>query len=718
MSNYSKCFLLVLMLQLLSALTNSILGQCPGTGCTYTITGVDSGTYTVNVGEKICLDPGADFTGTIDLNDGELINCATNPQTFTLTSGSDGVVNNYGIIDVPSVHSFASGLTFNNYQTINHSDNLTVQVGAIFNNFGNAYIDGTLLNRDQINNFGNITVVGPLSENTSAVLTNSGTITADNWTINGTWTNSGIIDINGTFNMGAGKTGTLDGGSISSITWTNSGTITGTTCGDINISGTSTLSSTGILFGNIAIIDATPPGSAPFIDNVNGTIGPSIVWTSCGATVLEEICNNSIDDDGDGYTDGDDPDCIISGGCGCPPGGTLITSLPFGHSTPAGSSHCLDADVTLNAGWNNVSIQGNLYILSGNTLTVNQGDISFGETSNLILCEGAGYVNEAAVFSPTQIYNYGWLELCGGTLDIDNLILGENSLTALDGDDITINDTIKYVGNTNIAYVFLDPTITLNGTSTGNACLPGSTNIIIQSNNPSIVPTCVTDCSGCPELSTISGTCNDGSVEATYIALNTTLEICNNNIDDNGDGRIDEPFPGGVQSNMQLWLKAETGTNTMVDGNDVTSWADQSINGYSADADVNSTDDPVYSANELNYNPAIVFDGTYTDDFSDGLHLGSDYIYSTNDGIHIFAIVNTAAGGLQYDKVVDFGGVVNDGYSLGWSENTTRSTTPSSFGGTTSFINHFTGPAPSLLEFEVKFNNEQTVYNNLSLIHI
>ena len=171
MSNYSKCFLLILMLQLLSALTNSVLGQCPGTGCTYTITGTDNGTYTVSVGEKICLDPGADFTGTIDLNDGELINCATNPQTFTFIGGPFGVINNYGIIHVPSGHSFTSGLTFNNYQTINHSDNLTVQVGAIFNNFGDAYIDGTLLNRDQINNSGNITVVGPLSENTCLLYT-------------------------------------------------------------------------------------------------------------------------------------------------------------------------------------------------------------------------------------------------------------------------------------------------------------------------------------------------------------------------------------------------------------------------------------------------------------------------------------------------------------------------------------------------------------------
>ena len=85
----------------------------------------------------------------------------------------------------------------------------------------------------------------------------------------------------------------------------------------------------------------------------------------------------------------------------------------------------------------------------------------------------------------------------------------------------------------------------------------------------------------------------------------------------------------GIQSDLQLWLNAETGTNTTIEGADVTSWADQSLNAYSANADVNTIDNPIYSNNELNFNPGITFDGTYTNDFSDGLHLGSDYIYST-----------------------------------------------------------------------------------------
>ncbi len=472
-----------LLLVFLISLPYGVLSQCPGTGCTYTITGPDSGTYTVNVGEKICFDPSADFTGTLNLFGGELVNCATNSQVFTISTNSsndNSVVNNYGIIDFSSNTIFTDSLIVNNFLTLNVNGDLDIRSGAIYHNYAGSFINGDLTTQNILINNGSLTIATSLSDNSNGYLTNSGDITTNNWTINGEWINQGTIDVNFSFVQSSGSIGTIAGGCMSANNWTNRGTITGTTCGDINIASSSEQTTSGSVLGDIAIIDATPPGAAPFIDTQNGTVGPNIVWISCNSCPSDEICNNSIDD--------------------------------------------------------------------------------------------------------------------------------------------------------------------------------------------------------------------------------------------NGDGRIDEPFPGGVQSDMQLWLKAETGTNTTIDGNDITSWADQSINGYSAKADSNSTDDPIYSVNELNYNPGIVFDGTYTDDFSDGLHLGSDYIYSTNDGVHIFAVVNTAAGGLQYDKVYDFGGVVSDGYSLGWSNNTTRSTTPSAFGGNTSFLNHFTGPAPSLIEFEVKFNNNQTVYKDGAIV--
>ena len=167
----------------------------------------------------------------------------------------------------------------------------------------------------------------------------------------------------------------------------------------------------------------------------------------------------------------------------------------------------------------------------------------------------------------------------------------------------------------------------LNGVSSGNICLNGGPETIVEFTNASTTPTCVTDCNGCSELSNISGTCNDGSVAFTYAQLNSIPEICGNTTDDNFDGRIDEPYPGGVQTDLQLWLRAETGTNTNADGNDVTSWADQSANLYSANADVNATDWPTFTETAINFNPGINFDGTFNDGFSDGLHLGLSLIH-------------------------------------------------------------------------------------------
>ena len=75
-------------------------------------------------------------------------------------------------------------------------------------------------------------------------------------------------------------------------------------------------------------------------------------------------------------------------------------------------------------------------------------------------------------------------------------------------------------------------------------------------------------------------------------------EICNNGLDDNGDGRIDETYPGGIQKNMLLWVKADQGFSNGV-------WEDQSPNGN----DGTNIGSPV-SVNSLNFNPGIQYDGS------------------------------------------------------------------------------------------------------------
>ncbi|NIJ46619.1 dUTPase, partial [Wenyingzhuangia heitensis] len=63
------------------------------------------------------------------------------------------------------------------------------------------------------------------------------------------------------------------------------------------------------------------------------------------------------------------------------------------------------------------------------------------------------------------------------------------------------------------------------------------------------------------------------------------------------------PTPGGVEGTV-LWLKANAGTNTTTNGVGITSWADQSGNGFNA----TGTGEAVYSTNNaINGNPVIYF---------------------------------------------------------------------------------------------------------------
>jgi len=94
--------------------------------------------------------------------------------------------------------------------------------------------------------------------------------------------------------------------------------------------------------------------------------------------------------------------------------------------------------------------------------------------------------------------------------------------------------------------------------------------------------------------------------------------------------------PGGVSTDLALWLKADDNiTAGLADGASVSSWADQSGNSYVA---TNSAGDgqtePNYDSSDLiNFNPSVAFNGT-----SSGLDLGSNYIYSENDGLSIYAV--------------------------------------------------------------------------------
>ncbi|GAB5525032.1 MAG: hypothetical protein Roseis2KO_29040 [Roseivirga sp.] len=101
-----------------------------------------------------------------------------------------------------------------------------------------------------------------------------------------------------------------------------------------------------------------------------------------------------------------------------------------------------------------------------------------------------------------------------------------------------------------------------------------------------------------------------------------------------------ECSPGGVETNLSLWLKADEGTNTTTDGVEVTSWTDQTGNNNAAATGGTA---PTYAADDINFNPSLDFDGTT--EFIDGA-----------GGFYTTAYYFVLSPDITYDAVT-FGGV-------------------------------------------------------------
>lgn len=66
--------------------------------------------------------------------------------------------------------------------------------------------------------------------------------------------------------------------------------------------------------------------------------------------------------------------------------------------------------------------------------------------------------------------------------------------------------------------------------------------------------------------------------------------------------------PGGINTNLKLWLKADAGTGTTTNLAAVSTWADQSGQGNNANQ-ATATNQPVYVKEGFGYSPTVYFDG-------------------------------------------------------------------------------------------------------------
>lgn len=92
--------------------------------------------------------------------------------------------------------------------------------------------------------------------------------------------------------------------------------------------------------------------------------------------------------------------------------------------------------------------------------------------------------------------------------------------------------------------------------------------------------------------------------------------------------------PGGVFSDLELWLKADVdvfdnvgGSNDATDGDDVYVWGDQTSNGNDASESGSTGNRPKYRAANMNFNPSIEFD----DASSGNRHLETSSNPATDD---------------------------------------------------------------------------------------
>ena len=119
--------------------------------------------------------------------------------------------------------------------------------------------------------------------------------------------------------------------------------------------------------------------------------------------------------------------------------------------------------------------------------------------------------------------------------------------------------------------------------------------------------------------------------------------------------------PGGVSSDLKIWLKADAGTSGTTDGDLLTYWNDQSGNAVNATQSGGSSTQPRYITNAMNGNPALEFNGGARFFNIDYSSLGTTYT--------IITVVKRADNGtLRY--VVGVQSLSPRGMHIGYSTNT------------------------------------------------
>ena len=93
-----------------------------------------------------------------------------------------------------------------------------------------------------------------------------------------------------------------------------------------------------------------------------------------------------------------------------------------------------------------------------------------------------------------------------------------------------------------------------------------------------------------------------------------------------------------MSDNIELWLRANEGTNTTTDGANITSWSDQSGNARdaaTANLGGSSLVSPTFETNEFNFNPGIRF---YDPSSTNGVYMQTSGSHSVSGDMSIIVV--------------------------------------------------------------------------------
>lgn len=192
------------ILGLLFTVNQLSYAQC--STCTYTVSSNNSGNYSLNSGQTLCIQTGVRFTGNITMNGGTLCNSGTiDGGNLNINGNGNGTkIYNYGVFKRSDL-SFKG--QFHNYGKVEISGDLNINTnGEFYNELGATLTVNNINNNNIFKNYGTATLNGSYQGNGGGTtnVNAGGMVVKGNLQINSAFVNSGPLRVEGNMQVNGG----------------------------------------------------------------------------------------------------------------------------------------------------------------------------------------------------------------------------------------------------------------------------------------------------------------------------------------------------------------------------------------------------------------------------------------------------------------------------------------------------------------------------------